>query len=117
MLLFARVLAHLVQDHEKCLWKDENIKALKDAGFDVLTDFPKCSPDLSAIEGWWDRLRTRVDQTAPTTFESRPEFLRRLRRAVAWMNSNCRGEGREPCWNQKVRATAVLNLSGANCAW
>ena len=112
-----RVRPHLVQDHEKCLWNLCNLKALKDAGFDVVKKYPKCSPDLNAIEGWWNRLRVRLEKTAPVQTESRPEFLRRLRRIVGWMNTSCRVEGGRLCRNQKVRAKAVLKLQGAKCAF
>jgi hypothetical protein len=92
------------------------LKALKDAGFDVVKKYPKCSPDLNAIEGWWNRLRVRLEKTAPVQTESRPEFLRRLRRIVGWMNTSCRVEGGRLCRNQKVRAKAALKLQGAKCA-
>eukprot|EP00974_Lingulodinium_polyedra_P114498 11085695-Lingulodinium_polyedra.AAC.1 len=71
---------HLVQDHEKCLWQPRNIKALKKAGCIIQADFPKHSPDLNAIEGWWRVLRQRLEQTAPEEFEDRDAFLLRLRR-------------------------------------
>jgi hypothetical protein len=51
---------HLVQDHEKCLWQDRNLKALKAAGCPVLEDYPKSSPDLNAIEGVWQMIKARV---------------------------------------------------------
>ena len=70
----------LVQDHEKCLWRKDNVKALKDAGCPVVGNFPKCSPDLNAIEGVWFMLKQRMLKTNPQVFESRAEFLMRLRR-------------------------------------
>ena len=108
---------HLVQDHERCLWKDSSLKALKAAGFHVLKNYPKCSPDLNAIEGWWRRLRQRLEETAPVKCEKRAEFLKRLRRTVTWLNANCRAEGRTLCCNQKDRANRVLLLKGAKREW
>ena len=107
----------LVKDHEKCLWKKANLKAEREAGFDTLTNFPKCSPDLNAIEGWWKRLKQRLDLTAPEEIETRAAFIKRLRRTVAWLNARCQAEGRKLCRNQKVRAAAVLKLQGARCKW
>ena len=111
------VRPHLVQDHERCLWKESSLKALKSAGFDVLKGYPKCSPDLNAIEGWWKRLRQRLEATAPAAHELRPDFLKRLKRAVNWMNAHCRVQGRKLCRNQKLRARRVLALNGAKCEW
>ena len=113
----ASVRPILVQDHERCLWKGSSLKALKGAGFNVLKNYPKCSPDLNAIEGWWRRLRQRLEETAPTAHESRPDFLKRLRRTVVRMNAQLRPEGRKLCRNQKERAKAVLLLRGAKCKW
>ena len=42
---------HLVQDHERCLWQQRNIDALRQAGCHVIMNYPKHSPDLNAIEG------------------------------------------------------------------
>ena len=98
-------------------WKDSSRKALKAAGFHVLKNYPKCSPDLNAIEGWWRRLRQRLEETAPVKCEKRAEFLKRLRRTVTWLNVNCRADGRTLCCNQKDRANKVLLLKGAKCEW
>ena len=109
--------AYLVQDHEKCLWADTCLSALKDAGFDVLHNFPKSSPDLNAIEGWWHRLRQRLESTAPSEIESRPAFLLRLRRTVTWMNEHWSDDALALATNQKERANAVKGLVGARCEW
>jgi len=105
----------LVQDHERCLWRDDNLAALTAAGCDVVKGHPKYSPDLNAIEGWWARLRTRLEETAPVDFEGRAAFLQRLRRTVTWMNTHWRLDGRELCTNQKERATEIRELHGAKC--
>ena len=109
--------AFLVKDHERCLWQDRNMQAEKEAGFDVLLNFPKCSPDLNAIEGWWKRLKERLFEQAPAGLESRAAFVLRLRRTVRWLNHNAQDEGRKLCTNQKLRAREVLALKGARCAW
>ena len=79
--------AFLVQDHERCLWKDESLAALKEAGVTVL-DFPKCSQDLNPIEICWRELRARLDETAPTEREYRDDFVKRVKNAVLWLNNN-----------------------------
>ena len=109
--------AFLVQDHEKCLWTPTSLTALKQAGFDVLQNFPKSSPDLNAIEGWWHRLRNRLEITAPTTMESRSAFVVRLRRTVHWMNENWQDDALALCSNHNDRATRVRDLQGARCEW
>ena len=107
----------LVQDHERCLWSDTNLSSLRAAKCHVVERYPKCSPDLNAIEGWWARLRSKLEQTEPEEIEKRPEFLARLRRVVTWLNDNAREEALLLCTNQKVRAKAVLKLRGAKTHW
>ena len=108
---------YLVQDHERCLWQARNKGALKAAGCKLEEDFPKSSPDLNAIEGVWRFLRERIDATAPTVIETRPEFLVRLRRCVAWLNEHRREHMLYLCTNQKERAADVQKLGGAKTKW
>ena len=108
---------HLVQDHEKCLWQERNLLALRRAGCPVVACYPNQSPDLNAIEGWWKVLRDRPDLTAPEEIESREEFVTRLRRTVAWLNINDREHAVALARNQKVRARAVLHQEGARTKW
>ena len=112
----------LVKDHEGFLrWNHtkayDNLKAERDAGFSTVTQHPKCSADLNAIEGWWRVLQLRLFLTAPVQMESRAQFLKRLRRTVAWLNNNARAHGKQLCTNQKERARAVKKLLGAKCKW
>ena len=107
----------LVHDYERCFLRPESAKALKEAGCVPLKQRAKHSPDLKAIEAWWNRLRLRLEKTAPACAESRPQFLQRLRRTVAWLNSRQRLEGRRLCRGQKRRAEAVLELRGAKCKY
>lgn len=97
--------------------EDRNLAALRDAGCKVVENFPKHSPDLNAIEGWWLRLRQRLEETEPVAFEKRPEFLTRLRRTVKWLNDNCADDAVQLATNQKVRARDVLLLKGAKTRW
>jgi hypothetical protein len=112
-------VVHLVQDGEWCLWNERSLAALKKAGFDVLHNYPVNSPDLSAIENWWARLRDRLDATAPTDMESRNVFLCRLRRQVTWLNDNASADALKLCQNQKERANDVLKGKppGARTKW
>ena len=108
---------HLVQDHEKCLWKEDNIKALRLCGCNVVKNYPKHSPDLNAIEGFWNMMRLRLQETAPAALESRTSFVTRLRRCVVWLNANRAEQALKMCTNQKERAKSVKQLDGAKCAW
>ena len=112
----------LVKDFEKFLRWDsikefDNLKAERHAGFDTVKRHPKVSPDLNAIEGWWRVLQQRLSLTAPVALESRAAFLKRLRRTVAWLNTNARAQGKKLCTDQKARANAVKKLQGARCKW
>ena len=107
--------AHLIQDHERCLWQPRNLRALHAAGLAPVMDFPKCSPDLNVLETWWHRLRQRLDANAPSDFESRPQFIRRLRRTVDWMNTNIADQAFATCTSMKNRARAVNELQGGRC--
>ena len=111
----ARVV--LVQDHEKCLWKPESVAALKAARCDPLARHPKYSPDLNAIEAWWNAFRQRLDEQAPAEAETRAQFLLRLRRTVIWMNVRWQQAGKRLCRGQEKRATAVLRFKGAKCKY
>ena len=108
---------HLIQDHERVLWNEKSLEAVDKAGFDVVTNFPTSSPDLNAIEGWWARLRDRLNETAPTSLEKRKDFVKRLRRTVTWMNENWQEDALQLCMNQQQRAADVLLLKGALSKW
>jgi len=107
----------LVQDYEKCLWQGQSLTALKASGCIPLRKHTKHSPDLNVIETWWNRLKQLLEQRAPTEFETRPAFIRRLNRTAAWLNANARDEGRRLCRGQKRRARAVIKLKGAKCKY
>lgn len=108
---------HLIQDHEKCLWKDACIQAMKRSKCLVVESYPKHSPDLNAIEGVWRCLKERLESTAPARLETRASFLRRLRGAVGWLNDHRHDQLLSLCNNQKVRAEAVLGLDGSKCSF
>ena len=70
----------------------------------------KYSPDLNAIEAWWNAFRQRLDEQAPAEAETLAQFLLRLRRTVIWMNVRWQQAGKRLCRGQKKRAKAVLRL-------
>ena len=108
----------LVQDHERCLWTEINLKALRDAGCPAIANYPKCSPDLNAIEGVWAKLKQRLEATEPQEMETRAEFLIRVRRAVNWLNERCHDDLLTLCTNQKTRAHEVVHLhEGGKSKW
>ena len=107
----------VVKDFEKFLRSDATIAAEEKAGCDQVPAYPKCSPDLNAIEGWWRKLKLFLEEREPTERESRAHFLRRLRRAVDHLNSKSRAHGRKLCRNQKERAKRVKELRGSRTEW
>ena len=68
--------------------------------------------DLNAVETAWRELRARLNETMPTGRELRSEFLARLRRAVAWVNTHRGDLFKELCTNQKERAREVVAAKG-----
>jgi hypothetical protein len=109
---FARTTkVFLVQDHERCLWAEEPVDAMEDENIELLDNFPTSSQDLNPIEVAWREVRSRLDATMPAVFESRPAFLRRLRQAVAWVNSHRACLFHAICGAQKAWAQDVLDAS------
>jgi hypothetical protein len=113
----ARLRPMLIQDHERCLWAQGSQAAIAKAGFDLMTAFPKSSPDLNAIEGVWAKLRDVLNARAPSHMETRSAFLVRLNHAVRWLNENRKVEMRALCFNQRARAKSVVELKGARNRW
>ena len=104
--------AFLLQDHEKALWTDEARAAMKKVGVQLLENYPKCSQDLNPIECAWRELRARLAATEPNKLESRADFVKRLRAAVAWVNANQSEHLARLCASQKERAGEVLLQRG-----
>ena len=73
-----------------------------------MTHYPRCSQDLNPIETAWREIRARLGETEPTHVESRAAFIRRLNRAVKWVNKRRATKLRELCVDQKERAVDVL---------
>lgn len=107
----------VVKDYERFLRSEETIAAEATAGLQQVPKYPKCSPDLNAIEGWWRKLKLHLEEREPTHMETREQFLRRLRRAVDHLNHSCRAQGRRLCRNQKERALECQKLKGARTKW
>ena len=107
----------VVKDYERFLRSEETIAAETAAGCLQVPKYPRSSPDMNAIEGWWRKLKLYLEEREPTHQESREDFLRRLRRAVDYLNANCRAQGRKLCRNQKERARDCKKLSGARTKW
>ena len=107
----------IIQDHEKALWTPEPLAMMKQLGLNLLTKYPKHSQDLNAIETAWREVRSRLNETEPTTNESRPAFVVRLRAAVAWVNTNRRALFLELCSDQKDRAQEVLKMGGGRTSF
>ena len=110
---------YLVQDFEKCLHCEEPLAALKDIGVELVEGYPKCSQDFNAIENAWKLLRERLYDTLPKSLETREQFIRRLRAAVAWLNLRKRDELWYLATNQKERATDCLRMNpkGSRTRW
>ena len=100
----------LVQDHERCLWADEPLDALEDENIELL-DFPKCSQDLNPIEVARRELKARLAETMPTSFETRPQFVRRLLCAVSWVNKHRADYLWTLCHSQKAWAKDVVEAT------
>ena len=77
----------------------------------VLENYPKCSQDLNPIEIAWRELKARLDATLPAYFESRAEFISRLRNATAWVNANLTDYFYDLCTCQKTWARDVKNAT------
>ena len=107
----------VVMDHARCLWQAASLRCLQGHGLLPICKFPKCSPDLNAIEGVWARLRQRLETSAPMTVETRNDFLSRLRRALRHLNRTRGAELHAMCSNQKERARDVIRLNGSRTGW
>ena len=97
--------------------QDRKRRALRRAGCIVVEQHTKYSPDLNAIEGWWQELRERLEPAAPEELETREAFIARLRRTVKWLNQHRWEDAFKLCANQKERAADVHMLKGAKTKW
>ena len=96
---------------------EHNLRALREAGCEVIGDYPESSPDHNAIEEAWNLVRQRLESTEPEEFEGRPAFVARLRRCVNWVNERQGDALLTMCTNQKLRAKEVIELEGAKTKW
>ena len=110
---------YLVQDFERCLRSPGPLQALKSVGVQLVEKYPRVSQDFNAIENCWRILRDRLSRTLPSNFETREDFIGRLKQAVTWIN---RHEARQ-LWhlsrNQKERCRdcLVAEPCGARTKW
>ena len=93
------------------MWNEEPLDAMEEENIELLENFPTSSQDLNPIEVAWREVRSRLDATMPAAFESRQAFMKRLHRAVAWVNVHRADLFLEICAAQKAWAKDVLNAS------
>ena len=103
---------YILQDHEKALWAEEPMAAMDACGLTVLRSYPKCSQDLNPIETAW-REMARLAETEPTQMETRAQFVRRVRKAVKWVNKHRAHLLDELCHDQRDRAKEVVQRKGS----
>ena len=96
-------------------WKHDPpnpMEELRKLSVEVISDYPKCSQDLHAIENAWGVVRQRLDATVPTGMESRGGILIRFRAAVNWVNAHRSAQLWKFCTDEKERAAEVLLREG-----
>ena len=75
--------------------------------------FPPYSPDLNPIENAWGMLKQRLEATKPTGWEREKAFKRRVRNAVAWLNSTRSGALKRTVSSMPRRLELLLQGKGA----
>ena len=90
---------------------------MSELGVELIENYPRCSQDLNGIENAWNLVRERLATTLPPVWESRDEFVSRLRAAIRWVNRNCQAQLWKFCTNQKERADEVLLRKGGRTSW
>ena len=108
-----------MQDFERCLRSEGPLHALSQLGVELVEGYPKCSQDFNAIENCWKLLRDRLHDTLPRFIESRPAFIERLVKAVAWLNRNKAQDLWSLATNQKKRCRDCLSMRprGGRTKW
>ena len=102
----------IIMDWERCLRTDESLECLREHCMHAVPNYPKSSGDLNSIENVWHHLKGRLDETAPSTLESRPDFLIRLRAAIQHLNTTKAHVLQQLCRDQMKRAQKVINNDG-----
>ena len=110
---------YLVCDYERCIRGSLALHALSKTPLKLVEPYPQVSQDFNAIENAWDLLKDRVQETAPTHLEHRDDFIKRLHKAVQWINKYRAARLWELSTNQKTRADECLQTTppGGRTSW
>ena len=110
---------HLVCDFERCLRSEEAVDALAKIKLPLVEGYPRSSQDFNAIENVWAILKERLDATVPVRLETRGDFIKRLKGAVAWANRYRSHQLWSLSTNQKERADDCLATkpAGGRTKW
>ena len=98
-------------DGEKALHGPEPKVAYHKVGVECAT-FPPYSPDLNPIDNVWGMLNNRLEATKPTGWEREKAFKRRVRNAVAWLNSTRSGALKRTVSSMPRRLELLLQGKG-----
>ena len=98
----------LIQDHEKCLWAEQSLEALRRNHLHPIMDYPPSSQDLNVIEGVWARLREQLHASTPPGIEKRRDFIRRLHGAVRALSISHKDMLADMCNSLQERCREVL---------
>ena len=109
----------VIQDFEGCLRSQEARDAFGWVQVNLVDEYPRCSQDFNAIENAWHLVLQRMNDTMPSSVETREEFIGRHRVAIRWVNRTKSDKLVEYCTNQKTRALDCLNSvpPGGRTAW
>ena len=110
----------LVQDFERCLRTKASLRAIAQAGLQLVPSYPVSSQDFNAVENCWHSLREWLYQTMPSRIiEDRDTFILRFRHAVAWLNRHRKDQLWYLSTNQKERAADCLSSEppGGRTKW
>ena len=99
-------------DGERALHSPAAKEAYASAGAPCLK-LPPYSPDMNPIENAWAVLNARMEATKPKGWEREKAFRRRVRNAVAWMNSTRTGAFHRIVSSMPKRVEMCIESNGA----